>query len=115
MTPSTVKAGFISAVPDAAPVTASNLLAVVTTGYSAAAVHSNLKVAEIQKQIPAGHSVGIALNSLHINPRWFAFQLPLCQEMRKEGLPIEGFCVVTGISTIEKAVETFDSLKAAGI
>ena len=50
--------------------------------YNAAALRS--KVAEIQKQIPAG--VGIMLNSLYINPCQFTFQLPLWQEMRKEGL-----------------------------
>jgi fatty acid synthase subunit alpha len=35
--------------------------------------------------------------------------------MRKEGLPIEGFCVAAGIPTTEKAVEIIDGLKAAGI
>ena len=79
--------------------------------YNAAALRS--KVAEIQKQIPAG--VGITLNALYINPRQFTFQLPLWQEMRREGLPIEGFCVAAGIPTTEKAVEIIDSLKSAGI
>ena len=35
--------------------------------------------------------------------------------MRKEGLPIEGFCVAAVVSTTEKAVETIDGLKAVGI
>ncbi|PPQ98107.1 hypothetical protein CVT26_003277 [Gymnopilus dilepis] len=35
--------------------------------------------------------------------------------MRKEGLPIEGFCVAAGIPTTEKAVEIIEGLKAAGI
>ena len=35
--------------------------------------------------------------------------------MHKEGLPIEGFCVATGIPTTEKAVEIIDGLKTAGI
>ena len=51
------------------------------------------------------------LNSI----RQFTFQLPLWQEMRKEGLPIEGFCVAAGIPTTEKAIEIIDGLKAAGI
>jgi fatty acid synthase subunit alpha, fungi type len=67
-------------------------------------------VAEIQSQIPAG--VGITLNSLYINPRQFTFQLPLWQEIRKEGLPIEGFCVAVGIPSTETAA---DRLKKAGI
>ena len=79
--------------------------------YNAAALRS--KVTEIQEQIPAG--VGIMLNSLYINPHQFTFQLPLWQEMCKEGLPIEGFCVAAGIPTTKKAIEIIDGLKAAGI
>ena len=107
MTPTTVKAGFVSAVLDAG-------YHVELAGgghYNAAALRS--KVAEIQKKIPAG--VGITLNALYINPRQFTFQFPLWQEMRKEGLPVEGFCVAAGIPTTEKAVEIIDGLKAAGI
>ncbi|KAJ3517947.1 hypothetical protein NLJ89_g178 [Agrocybe chaxingu] len=107
MTPSTVKAGFVSAVLDAG-------FHIELAGgghYNAAALRA--KVAEIQKSVPAG--VGITLNALYINPRQFTFQFPLWQEMRKEGLPIEGFCVAAGIPTTEKAVEIIDGLKAAGI
>jgi fatty acid synthase subunit alpha len=107
MTPSTVKAGFVSAVLDAGY----HIELAGGGHYNAAALRS--KVAEIQKQIPAG--VGITLNSLYINPRQFAFQLPLWQEMRKEGLPMEGFCVAAGFPTTEKAVEIIDGLKTAGI
>ncbi|RDB25744.1 Fatty acid synthase subunit alpha [Hypsizygus marmoreus] len=107
MTPSTVKAGLVSAVLDAG-------FHIELAGgghYNPAALRS--KVAEIQKKIPAG--VGITLNSLYINPRQFGFQLPLWQEMRKEGLPIEGFCVAAGIPSTEKAVEIIDGLRNAGI
>ena len=107
MTPSTVKAGFVSAVLDAG-------YHVELAGgghYNAAALRS--KVAEIQSKVPAG--VGITLNALYINPRQFNFQYPLWQEMRKEGLPIEGFCVAAGIPSTEKAAEIIDGLKAAGI
>ncbi|GLB40343.1 putative protein with domain of unknown function (DUF1729) [Lyophyllum shimeji] len=107
MTPSTVKAGFVSAVLDAG-------YHVELAGgghYNAAALRA--KVAEIQQKIPAG--VGITLNSLYINPRQFGFQFPLWQEMRKEGLPIEGFCVAAGIPSTEKAAEIIDGLKQAGI
>ncbi|KAF8525925.1 hypothetical protein BU17DRAFT_74311 [Hysterangium stoloniferum] len=107
MTPSTVKAGFVSAVLNAG-------YHVELAGgghYNAAAVRS--KVAEIQKQIPAG--VGLTLNALYINPRQFGFQLPLWQEMRKEGLPIEGFCVAAGIPSTEKAAEIISGLRDVGI
>jgi len=107
MTPSTVKAGFVSAVLDAGY----HIELAGGGHYNAKALRS--KIAEIQAKIPDG--VGITLNSLYINPRQFTFQLPLWQEMRKEGLPIEGFCVAAGIPTTEKAVEIISGLKAAGI
>jgi fatty acid synthase subunit alpha, fungi type len=81
--------------------------------YNAAALRS--KVAEIQKQILAGVSITLIPYTSMINPRQFTFQLPLWQEMRKEGLPIEGFCVATGVPTTEKAVKIIDGLKAARI
>ncbi|KAI0635636.1 fatty acid synthase [Trametes polyzona] len=107
MTPSTVKAGFVSAILDAG-------YHVELAGgghYNATALRE--KVAEIQSKIPAG--VGLTLNSLYINPRQFSFQFPLWQEMRREGLPIEGFCVAAGIPSTEKAAEIIDALRAAGI
>ncbi|KAI0368773.1 fatty acid synthase [Pilatotrama ljubarskyi] len=107
MTPTTVKAGFVSAVLNAG-------YHVELAGgghYNAAALRA--KVAEIQSKIPAG--VGITLNALYINPRQFGFQFPLWQEMRREGLPIEGFCVAAGIPSTEKAAEIIGALRAAGI
>jgi fatty acid synthase subunit beta len=107
MTPSTVKAGFVSAV-----LSAGYHVELAGGGhYSATSLHS--KVSEIRSKIPAG--VGIMLSSLYINPRQFGFQFPLWQEMRKEGLPVEGFCVATGIPSTEKAAEIIDALKASGI
>jgi fatty acid synthase subunit beta len=81
------------------------------SSFSPDAIHA--KVAEIQSQIPAG--VGITLNSLYINPHQFMFRMPLWQEMIKEGLPIEGFCVAAGIPSTKKAVEIIDGLRQAGI
>lgn len=107
MTPTTVKAGFVSAILDAG-------FHVELAGgghYNAKALRA--KVAEIQGKIPAG--VGLTLNSLYINPRQFGFQFPLWQEMRREGLPIEGFCVAAGIPSSEKGTEIIEGLKAAGI
>jgi fatty acid synthase subunit alpha len=107
MTPTTVKAGFVSAVLEAG-------YHVELAGgghYSQAALRA--KVAEIQTKISPG--IGLTLNALYINPRQFSFQLPLWQEMRREGLPIEGFCVAAGIPTTEKAAEIIDGLKSVGI
>ncbi|KAF9490473.1 fatty acid synthetase alpha subunit [Pleurotus eryngii] len=107
MTPTTVKAGFVSAV-----LSAGYHVELAGGGhYNASALRA--KVAEIQANIPAG--VGLTLNALYINPRQFSFQFPLWQEMRREGLPIEGFCVAAGIPSTEKAKEIIDGLKAAGI
>ncbi|KAG9047855.1 3-oxoacyl-[acyl-carrier-protein] synthase [Tulasnella sp. UAMH 9824] len=107
MTPTTVKAGFVSAV--------------LSAGYHielAGGGHYNpkalrAKVAEIQAKIPAG--VGITLNALYINQRQFGFQFPLWQELKREGLPIEGFCVAAGIPSTEKAAEIIEALRSAGI
>ncbi|KAF8314904.1 hypothetical protein DL93DRAFT_2166952, partial [Clavulina sp. PMI_390] len=107
MTPSTVKAGFVSAILSAGYHTE------LAGGghYNAAALRA--KIAEIQSLVPAG--VGITLNSLYINPRQFNFQFPLWQEMKREGLPIEGFCVAAGIPSTEKAAEIIDGLRSCGI
>ncbi|KAG8997734.1 3-oxoacyl-[acyl-carrier-protein] synthase [Tulasnella sp. JGI-2019a] len=107
MTPTTVKAGFVSAV-----LSAGYHVELAGGGhYNAKALRS--KVAEIQSKIPAG--VGITLNALYINQRQFGFQFPLWQEMRREGLPAEGFCVAAGIPSTEKAAEIIGALQAAGI
>ncbi|EIN09976.1 fatty acid synthase [Punctularia strigosozonata HHB-11173 SS5] len=107
MTPTTVKAGFVSAV-----LSAGYHVELAGGGhYNPAALRA--KVAEIQTKIPPG--VGLTLNALYINPRQFTFQFPLWQEMRREGLPIEGFCVAAGIPTTEKAGEIIEGLRSAGI
>lgn len=107
MTPTTVKAGFVSAV-----LSAGYHIELAGGGhYSPAALRS--KMAEIQAKIP--HGIGVTLNALYINPRQFGFQFPLWQEMRKEGLPVEGFCVAAGIPSTEKAAEIIDALRNAGI
>src|SRR5260370_37898453 len=82
ITPSTVKAGFVSAI--------------LSTGYHiehAGGGHYNTatvcaKVTEIQSKILPG--VGVTLNSLYINPCQFNFQFLLWQDLKHEGLPIEG-------------------------
>jgi hypothetical protein len=55
-------------------------------------------------------SLSIRYISIHVSSR-SRFQLSLWQEMRKEGLPIEGFCVAAGIPSTEKAVEIVDGLR----
>ncbi|KNE99818.1 hypothetical protein PSTG_06906 [Puccinia striiformis f. sp. tritici PST-78] len=45
----------------------------------------------------------------------WAFQFPLWLQMRKEGLPMEGFVVAAGIPSTEKAKEIIAGLREAGI
>ena len=66
MTPSTIKAGFVSAVLDA------GFHIELAGGGHYNATTLRAKVSEIQKKIPA--SIGITLNSLYINPCQFNFQ-----------------------------------------
>jgi len=91
-TPTTVKAGIVSAVLE------TGYLVQLAGGHYSPAAH-RAKVAELQKNISPG--IGMTLNSLYINPRQSSFQLPLWQEMRPEWLPIEGFCVAAGIPTAD--------------
>lgn len=107
MTPTTVKAGFVSAV-----LSAGYHIELAGGGhYNTAALRA--KIEDIQSKIPEG--TGITLNSLYINPKQFGFQFPLWLEMRREGLPVEGFCVAAGIPSSEKAAEIIDGLRSAGI
>ncbi|PWN49501.1 hypothetical protein IE53DRAFT_363101 [Violaceomyces palustris] len=71
------------------------------------------KVAEIQGMIEPGNS--LTLNSLYIDQPRFTKQLPLWQQMRREGLPCQSFCVAAGIPSTEKAKEIIDGLRDSGI
>ncbi|KAK0543649.1 hypothetical protein OC845_006016 [Tilletia horrida] len=107
MTPSTVGAGF-----NAAVLNAGYHIELAGGGhYNAKALRS--KVAQIQAATEPGQ--GLTLNALFINPRQWAFQLPLWQEMRREGLPLQGFCVAAGIPSTDNAKEIIAGLRSAGI
>lgn len=107
MTPTTVKGGFVSAV-----LNAGYHIELAGGGhYNAKALRA--KVDEIVSKTAPG--VGVTLNSLYINQRQWTFQVPLWQEMKKEGLPIEGLCCAAGIPSTEKARELIDGLRSAGI
>jgi enoyl reductase-like protein len=106
MTPSTVKGGFISTI-----LSAGFRIELAGGGhYSPDAIRA--KVTEIQVKILPG--VSITLSSLYLNLHQFVFQLPLWQQMRKEGLPIKGFCVAAGIPSTEKAAEIIKGLASVG-
>ncbi|BGP56496.1 hypothetical protein JCM8202_004608 [Rhodotorula sphaerocarpa] len=108
MTPTTVKAGFVSAV-----LKAGYHIELAGGGhYNEKAVRA--KVAEIQKLVDQP-GIGVTLNCLYINQRQWTFQLPLWIKMKEEGEPVEGLCVAAGIPSTEKAKEIIDGLRQAGI
>ncbi|BGP33367.1 fatty acid synthase alpha subunit Lsd1 [Rhodotorula toruloides] len=108
MTPTTVKAGFVSAV-----LRAGYHIELAGGGhYNEKAVRA--KVAEIQKLVNKP-GIGITLNSLYINQRQWTFQFPLWAKMKQEGEPVEGLCIAAGIPSTEKAKEIIDTLREAGI
>ncbi|KAJ3540249.1 hypothetical protein NM688_g6254 [Phlebia brevispora] len=107
MTPSTVQAGFVSAVLNA------GFHIELAGGGQFAPFVLRDRVAELRKKIPPG--VGLTLNSIYINPMQFGFQVPLWQELRRTGVPIEGFCVAAGVPSTEKATEIIEGMRSTGI
>ncbi|KAG0203436.1 3-oxoacyl-[acyl-carrier-protein] synthase [Mortierella sp. GBA30] len=107
MTPSTVNEGFVSAVMNAG-------YHVELAGgghYNEAAVRS--KVKKIMQLTTPG--AGITLNTLFINVRQWGFQAPLVPKLRREGLPMEGFCCAAGVPSLEVANEFITDMLDAGI
>ncbi|KAJ1924023.1 fatty acid synthase alpha subunit Lsd1 [Tieghemiomyces parasiticus] len=107
MTPSTVSDSFVGAVLNA--------------GYHielAGGGHYNeralrRRVADLMARMEPG--LGITLNMLFLNARQWAFQFPLVQAMRREGLPIEGVCVAAGVPSLNVANDIVSELRAAGL
>ena len=107
MMPNTIKAGFVSAVLEV-----NYYVELAGSGHYSPPV-LRAEVAEIQRKISPG--IALTLNSLYIILCQFSFQLPLWQDVHREGLLIEGFCVAAGIPTTEKVVEIISGLKSVGI
>lgn len=108
MTPCTVPADFNAAVMNAG-------FHIELAGgghYNAKALRSKISAIRAKLQKPG---LGFTLNALYINQKQWAFQFPLWLQMRKEGLPMEGFVVAAGIPSTEKAKEIIDGLRDAGI
>lgn len=107
MTPSTVQAGINAAVANA--------------GYhielaGGGQIRPNMlrkRVEEIQRLTEPGQP--LTLNCLYINQRQWAWQYPQWLEMRREGLPLNGFTVAAGVPSTEAAKKILDGLKEAGI
>ncbi|KAG0272729.1 beta subunit of fatty acid synthetase, partial [Linnemannia exigua] len=107
MTPSTVNEGFVSAVMNAGY----HIELAGGGHYNEAAVRS--KVKKIMHLTTPG--AGITLNTLFINVRQWGFQAPLVPKLRREGLPMEGFCCAAGVPSLEVANEFITDMLEAGI
>lgn len=53
---------------------------------------------------------GITLNLIYVNPRAFAWQIPLVRELRAAGTPVEGICIGAGVPSLEVATELIETL-----
>ncbi|KAG0311839.1 beta subunit of fatty acid synthetase, partial [Dissophora globulifera] len=107
MTPSTVNEVFTSAVMNAG-------YHVELAGgghYNEAAIRSRVK--KLMHLTTPG--AGITLNTLFINVRQWGFQSPLVPKLRREGLPMEGFCCAAGVPSLEVANEFIADMHSAGI
>ncbi|KAF9215697.1 3-oxoacyl-[acyl-carrier-protein] synthase [Podila verticillata] len=107
MTPSTVHEGFVSAVMNAGY----HIELAGGGHYNEEAVRS--KVKKIMQLTTPGAS--ITLNTLFINVRQWGFQAPLVPKLRREGLPMEGFCCAAGVPSLEVANEFISDMHEAGI
>lgn len=107
MTPTTVGANLVSAT-----LNAGYHIELAGGGHFAPFI-LRAKVDELMRRNKPG--LGITVNALYINQPQFTFQYPLLQEMRREGLPIEGFCIAAGIPSSDKATEIITNIKNAGL
>ncbi|KAF9438054.1 3-oxoacyl-[acyl-carrier-protein] synthase [Entomortierella beljakovae] len=107
MTPSTVNETFVSAVMNAGY----HIELAGGGHYNEAAIRS--KVKKIMHLTTPG--AGITLNTLFINVRQWGFQAPLVPKLRREGLPMEGFCCAAGVPSLEVAQEFITDMHSAGI
>ncbi|KAI5794515.1 acyl transferase domain-containing protein [Peziza echinospora] len=53
---------------------------------------------------------GITVNLIYVNPRAMAWQVPLLQRLRAQGVPIEGMTIGAGVPSIEVANEYIETL-----
>lgn len=107
MTPTTVQAGF-----NIATMNAGYHIELAGGGHFLGEMLRD-KVQAISSATQPGEP--LTLNSLYINQRLWNIHLPLWQEMRREGMPLQGYTVAAGIPSPEKAKEIIDSLRGAGI
>lgn len=107
MTPCTVNEHFVSAVTNAG-----FHVELAGGGQHTEGILRD-RVKKLMALIPGGE--GISLNILFLNPRLWGFQYPAVQEMRKEGIPMEGVCIAAGVPSLDVADSICKNLFASGL
>lgn len=95
MTPTTVRPEFVSSTLNAGYH--------IELGGGGYFMPSMLKTAleKIEKSVKPG--VGITLNVLYVNPIMLQWCIPLIENLRKDGFPIEGLTIGAGVPSLEVA------------
>ncbi|KAF3939761.1 hypothetical protein ABW19_dt0209468 [Dactylella cylindrospora] len=67
---------------------------------------------EALRKLEAGTTpgAGITVNCIYVNPRAMAWQIPLIQKLRAEGVPINGLTIGAGVPSLEVANEYIETL-----
>ncbi|KAJ1900227.1 fatty acid synthase alpha subunit Lsd1, partial [Kickxella alabastrina] len=106
MTPSTVSEVFVSAV-----MRAGYHIELSGGGHFTEAM-LRAKVDKILTLV--GPGLGITVNSIYVNPSLWNTQYPAVQEMRREGVPMEGLCIGAGVPSFDVCNEIISSISAVG-
>ncbi|KAJ1910189.1 fatty acid synthase alpha subunit Lsd1, partial [Mycoemilia scoparia] len=106
MTPSTISEKFVSATMNA------GYHIELSGGGHFSEPMLRDKIQQIMDLVEPG--LGVTVNAIYINPRQWAFQYPLIQAMRKEGIPMEGLCIGAGVPTLDVANDIVENLQKAG-
>ncbi|PUU81782.1 fatty acid synthase beta subunit dehydratase [Tuber borchii] len=102
MTPCTVPWDFV-----AATMNAGYQIELAGGGYyNAKGLTTALQKIE-QNTIPGA---GITVNLIYVNPRAMGWQIPLLQQLRSAGVPIEGLTIGAGVPSIEVANEYIETI-----
>ncbi|KAH8145050.1 uncharacterized protein LAJ45_10961 [Morchella importuna] len=102
MTPCTVPWDFV-----AATMNAGYQIELAGGGY-----YNARGLTEALRKIEEGTTpgAGITVNLIYVNPRAMAWQIPLLQQLRSEGVPIEGLTIGAGVPSIEVANEYIEQI-----
>ncbi|KAF8453682.1 fatty acid synthase beta subunit dehydratase [Terfezia claveryi] len=102
MTPSTVPWDFV-----AATMNAGYHIELAGGGY-----YNERLMTEALQKIEANTTpgIGITVNLIYVNPRAMAWQVPLLQRLRSQGIPIEGMTIGAGVPSLDVANEYIQTL-----